>query len=48
MKLLPGYRKYLIDSFSNLIVLDDKVITREERIQAQDFQKYESKSFKYL
>jgi hypothetical protein len=38
--LLPGYRGLIIDNFSNLIALDDKVISREERISSLDLKLY--------
>lgn len=40
LKLLPGYRGLIIDNFPNLIALDDKVISREERISFLDFKLY--------
>jgi len=40
MQLLPGYRGLVIDNLANLIALDDRVISREERIASQDFKLY--------
>ena len=37
VKLLPGYRGYVIDRLQYLFSLDDKPINKEERINFQDF-----------
>ena len=36
-KLLPGYRGYVVDSFPKLFALDDKQISKEERINCFDY-----------
>ncbi|CAF0887509.1 unnamed protein product [Brachionus calyciflorus] len=38
--LIPGYRGLVIDSLPNLFSLDDTPITKEERINFQDFKLY--------
>lgn len=43
LKLLPGYRGLVVDSLPNLFSLDDKPISKEERINYLDFKMYEGK-----
>jgi len=41
---LPGYRGYVVDSFPKLFALDDKQISKEERINCLDFKLLAGKS----
>lgn len=43
LKLLPGYRGLIVDRLQNLFSLDDKPITKEERLNYQDFDQYADK-----
>jgi Leucine-rich repeat (LRR) protein len=43
--LIPGYRCFIIDSLPNLMILDEKVITKEERINSIDFKRFEGNDY---